>query len=165
MLVSRRTENRTISPLIQIGMGMSGGMSGGLGVDWSLVLQVGGWVINGIGLGMSVHESIYGAADKTGIKPGDLSTSDISSLATMIAAKDPQGRSAQQWQTDLSAMLGTGAGVPPTPQICPAGFYRDPATGACIPLKTAGFFEDMSTGKVIGLGVAGVLLAKMLKLI
>jgi hypothetical protein len=138
-------------------------MGGGLGVNWALVLQVGGWVINGIGLGMSVYDSIWGAAEKTGIKPGDLSKSDISSLATMISAKDPSGRSAQQWETDLAAAFGSGAG-PPTPQICPAGSYRDPATGVCLPVKKAGFFEDMSTGKMIGLGIGGVLLAKMLKL-
>lgn len=162
MLVSQKPRIRVASPLMQM---LTGGRQrfGSLGVNWPLVLQVGGWIISGIGLGATVYESIWGAKEETGVKPGDLSSGDISSLATMIAAKDPD-RSAAEWERNLTAMLGAGAPVP-TPQICPTGFYRDPTTGACIPLKGAGFFEDMSTGKIIGLGVAGVLLAKMLKLI
>lgn len=163
MLVARRTQRKAISPMIQM-LSPGGAGMGKLGVDWALVLQVGGWIINGIGLGMSVYDSIWGAKEKMGVKPGDLSDDDIAALASTIAGKDPQGRSAQQWQQDLTAMLGSGA-TTPQPQLCPAGFYRDPATGACIPLQKAGFFEDLSTGEWIAIGVGGLVLAKLLKLI
>lgn len=159
MLVSRRTESRSISPFSQ----MNTNLSGKLGVNWPLVLQVGGWIITGVGLGMSVYDSITSGAQEANLKPGDLSQSDITALASTIAAKDPQGRSALQWEQDLTAMLGSGG--PVTPQLCPPGSYRDQTTGVCIPIKQAGFFDDMSTGKMIGLGIAGVLAAKMLKLI
>lgn len=158
MLVSRKAESRSISPFSQMNMRLSGG----LGFDVALGLQVAGWIINGIGLGMNVYDSIWGAAEKADIKPGDLSSGDISSLATMIAARDPS-RSAAQWERDLTAMLGSGA--PVLPKTCPPGFYPDQTTGVCVPIKQAGFFDDMSTGKMIGLGIAGVLAAKMLKLI
>jgi len=137
----------------------------GLGVNWPLVLQVGGWVITGIGLGMSVYQSIWGAAEKTGVKSGDLSSEDISSLATMIAAKDPT-RSASEWEPILASMLGAGAPVmPPTPPACPGGYYRDPASGACIPLQKAGIFSDLSTTGWIALSAGALVLARVLKLI
>jgi hypothetical protein len=138
---------------------------GRLGLNFPLLLQVGGWIISGIGLGFTVYESIWGAAEKADLKSGDLSSDDISSLASMIAAKDP-GRSAAEWERNLTAMLGAGAPtIPPATQTCPAGFYRDPATGACLPLQKAGFFADLSTGGWIALGVGGLLLARVLKLV
>ena len=163
MLVARTTQRKAVSPMLQM-LSPGGARMGKLGVDWPLVLQVGGWIITGIGLGASVYDSIWGAAKETNVKAGDLSDEDISSLASMIAAKDPQGRSPQQWQRDLSAMLGSGATIP-QPQLCPAGFVRDPATGACLPLQKAGFFQDLSTGELIALGVGGLVLARVLKLI
>lgn len=137
----------------------------GLGVNWPLVLQVGGWIISGIGLGASVYQAIWGAAEKAGVKSGDLSKDDISSLATMIAAKDPS-RSAAEWERNLTAMLGAGAPImTPTIQTCPVGYYRDPASGACLPLQKAGIFSDLSTTGWIALGAGALVLAKVLKLI
>jgi hypothetical protein len=82
-----------------------------------------------------------------------------------IAAADPQGRSKQEWESTLTAMLGAGAAPIPAPQLCPTGYYRDPASGACLPVQKAGFFEDLGTGGMIALGVGGLVLAKVLKLI
>lgn len=146
----------------------TGGQFGRLGIDWSLVLLVGGWIIQGAGIGLTVYKSIKAGSEQTGIgiKSGDLSSQDIAALASNMAAADKEGRSPQQWETMLTSMLGTGAPpIVPSPQVCPAGFYSDPATGACLPLQKAGFFADMGTGGMIALGVGGLLLAKMLKLI
>lgn len=143
----------------------SGGQFGRLGVDWPLLLQVGGWIITGIGLGASVYDAIWGGAEKAGIKPGDLSSGDISTLASSIAAGDKKGRSAGEWETMLTAMLGPGAPPLPTGQVPPPGFYRDPASGAFVPIKKAGFFEDLGTGGMIALAVGGIVVAKVLKLI
>ena len=164
MLVARTTQRKAVSPMLQM-LSPGGARMGKLGVDWPLVLQVGGWIITGVGLGMSVYDSITSGAKEANVKPGDLSDQDIAALASTIAAKDPQGRSAQQWQQDLTAMLGSGATTIPQPQLCPAGFVRDPATGACLPLQKAGFFQDLSTGELIAIGVGGLVLAKVLKLI
>lgn len=163
MVLSREGQRRG-SPAMQILPPSAAGYGfGALGVNWNLVLQVGGWVIQGIGLGLSVYESVKQGAEKTGLKQGDLTGSDIAELAKMISLQDPSGRSAAQWQQDLSSMIGgTGTTVP---VACPPGSYRDPATQLCLPVKKAGFLSNLSTVEMIALGVGGFLLAKAAKLI
>lgn len=140
-----------------------------LGVDWWLGARIGAFIIMGIDLGKDVYSAITGAAQQAGVKPGDLSSGNISDMAKQIANSgvDPQGRSAAQWEALLTSQLGTGAAPLPVAPIgtCPMGYYRDPATGACIPLQKAGFLEDMSTGGWIALGAGALVLAKVLKLI
>lgn len=139
-----------------------------LGVDWWLGARLGAFIILGIDLGKDIYSAIKGGAEQAGVKPGDLSSGNISDVAKQIANSgvDPQGRSAAQWEGLLTSQLGTGAPVmTPAIQPCPVGYYRDPATGACIPLQKAGLFEDMSTGAWIALGAGALVLAKVLKLI
>lgn len=136
---------------------------GKLGIDWALALQIGGWVIQGIGLGMSVHDAIAHGAEKTGAGAGSLSDSDVNGLAASLSAADPQGRSVDTWKASLDTILGPGSVAPPV-TACPAGTYRDPTSGACMPAK-AGFFDSMSTGGWIAIAAVGLVGAKALKII
>lgn len=106
-----------------------GGISG-FGFDWSLAIQIAGWTITGIGLGMSAIESIRGAKEKSGVEV--LEQSEVAAIASQIAKADPQHRSASTWEALLSQQFG---GEPPTTARCPEGFYPT-ADGACLPIPT-----------------------------
>lgn len=127
----------------------------GLGFDWSLAIQIAGWTISGIGLGLSTYDAVKGAKQKSGIEK--LEPGEISAIASQIAAADPQHRSPSQWE----AILGTQFGAPTTPPpAIPPGFYQDPRTGQLVPIKKAGILGDIPTwGYVLG----GLLVYTVLK--
>lgn len=166
MLLARRQESINLNPLmLTLRSESSGGQFGRLGMEVPTALMWIGAGVFALGLGWSIYDTIKAASEKTGAKAGDFSTEDLSKIAGAMAKQDPRGRSAEEWMGGLTAMLGPGGSLTPTPQLCPTGFYRDPATGACLPVQKAGFFEDLGTGGMIALGVGGLVLAKVLKLI
>lgn len=169
MLIAQRSETGgTPYQLRQMLMPLGGRRQfGRLGFDVALGLQVAGWIITGIGLGASVYESIWGGAEEAGMKPEDLamSSGDIAAVASNLAKANPAGPTAAQWQNTLSSMLGPGGLTAPTPQLCPAGYYPDPASGACMPLQKAGILSDLSTTGWIAVGVGGLVLLRVLKVI
>lgn len=146
------TDLRTFLPILaRRRADLSGPRQGGFGIAWPLLIQFAGWVIQGIGLGLSTYEAISGA--KENVAPDeDLAAGDVRAIAQQIAAADPRRRSVAEWEALLTQTLQP----PVTPTItCPPGFYRDPATGACLQPKKAGF--HMPTWGWIALGVGGLL--------
>lgn len=132
---------------------------GGFGFNWGLAIQIAGWVINGIGLGLSTYEAVKGAKTQSGVEK--LEPAEISAIASQIAAADPQHRSASAWETILASQFGMGGGTLPQQQI-PPGFYLDPRTGQLAPLpddKKAGL-GDLPTWSWIVIGLLGFMVLK-----
>jgi hypothetical protein len=123
------------------------GLGGNLGFDWALATQITGWVISGIGIGISAVQSVRGAKDKSGVET--LQESEIQAIAASVAKADPQHRTASQWEQILRGQFGAGA---PAPAKCPEGFYPTP-DGGCLPIKKAGIFSDVPGWAWIGGGV------------
>jgi len=127
-----------------------------LGFNWGLAIQIAGWTINGIGLGLSTYEAVRGAKDKSGVEK--LEPSEITAIASQIAQADPQHRSATQWESILAGQFG---GQVTPPQETPPGFYRDPQTGQLVPIPTkAGMFGGLPTWAWIVGGVLGFVALK-----
>ncbi len=127
----------------------SGTPVGSFGFNWGLAIQIAGWTITGIGLGLSTYEAVKGAKDQSGVEK--LEPGEISAIASQIATADPQHRSASQWESILSSQFGG----PTTPQPVPPGFYRDPGTGQLVPIPTqqAGLFGGLPTWALVGGGL------------
>lgn len=134
--------------------GTSGGS--GLGFNWGLAIQIAGWTINGIGLGLSTYEAVKGAKAQAGVE--SLEAGEISAIASQIAAADPQHRTASQWEQILGTQFGGGGQPPPVPP----GFYRDPQTGQLVPIQTqeAGFLASIPTVGWIGIALLGYMAVK-----
>jgi len=156
MVISRTPETtdlRAFLPVLaQRPTNLSGVPQRGLGIAWPLMVQFAGWVISGIGLGLSAYEAIWGA--KQNVTPDEkLGAGDVRAIAQQIAAADPQHRPVSEWEALLNQTLQP---APVTPTVtCPPGFYRDAATGACLQAAKAGF--EMPTWGWIALGVGGLL--------
>ena len=137
--------------------------SSGLGFNWGLAIQIAGWTINGIGLGLSTYEAVKGAKAQAGVEK--LEESEIQAIASQIAQADPQHRTSGQWESILRGQFG-GGGL--TPEPVPPGFYRDPQTGQLVPIKQAGtgFFGALPTWAWVIIGGLGfvVLRGKGLKI-
>jgi len=147
------TDLRTFLPVLAQRRTNLSGVQQGLGIAWPLMIQFAGWVIQGIGLGLSTYEAIWGA--KQNVAPDeDLAPGDVRAIAQQIAAADPQHRPVSQWEALLNQSLQPQV-TPTVPVTCPPGFYRDPATGACLQVAKAGF--EMPTWGWIALGVGGLL--------
>lgn len=156
-MVIRRTEGQTDITAFDPVLAQLPAFSGiptslaGLGFNWGLAIQIAGWTINGIGLGLSTYEAVRGAKEQSGVEKLELS--EISAIASQIAQADPQHRSASQWETILGSQFG-GQVTPPQP--VPPGFYRDPQTGQLVRLPTeAGTFGGLPTWAWIAGGVLG----------
>lgn len=134
--------------------GLQGGS--GLGFNWNLAIQIAGWTISGIGLGLSTVEAVRGAKEQSGVDK--LEPAEISAIASQIAQADPQHRTAAQWEQILAGQFGQG--LPPQP--VPPGFYRDPQTGQLVPIPTqqAGFLEGMPSWAWIVIALLGYMLVK-----
>lgn len=159
MVISRTedgTDLRTFLPVLaqrRTNLSLSG-VQQGLGIAWPLMIQFAGWVIQGIGLGLSAYEAIWGA--KEALPPDqELGPGDVRAIAQQIAAADPQHRPVSQWEALLNQALQPPPVTPTAPVTCPPGFYRDAATGACLQATKAGF--QMPTWGWIALGVGGLL--------
>lgn len=153
-MVFQREGDTSITAFDRV-MGFSG-VGGGLGFDWSLAMQIAGWTIQGIGLGLSTYESIRGAKEKSGVV--GLEESEVAAIASQIAQADPQHRSASTWEALLSQQFG-GAGQVPAVR-CPEGFYPTP-DGACLPIaaQRAGLGAVPTWGWII-IGVLGFAVVK-----
>ncbi|KKN57092.1 hypothetical protein LCGC14_0565640 [marine sediment metagenome] len=127
----------------------SGTPVAGFGFNWGLAIQIAGWTINGIGLGLSTYEAVKGAKDQSGVEK--LEPGEISAIASQIATADPQHRSASQWEAILASQFGGPTAPPPVPP----GFYTDPATGQLVPIPTkqAGLFGGLPTWALVGGGL------------
>ena len=149
-MVIQRTGSGQAPLLAVLEQERSEGFTGaGFGIAWPLVIQIAGWVIQGIGLGLSVRESIQDAKGK--VPSGEeVRPSDIRPVAEQVAAADPSGRSASYWEQQLKEGFGMGV-----PEPCPPGFYRDPTTGACLEVKKAGMFEKLPTWAWVLIGLGG----------
>jgi len=163
-MVIKRTEGKTdieafdpvLAQLPAFGGNPAPLTGSGLGFDWSLAIQIAGWTINGIGLGLSTYEAVKGAKQKSGVEK--LEPSEINAIASQIAQADPQHRSPAQWETILASQFG---GQVTPPQETPPGFYRDPRTGQLVPLPTkAGTFGGLPTWAWIVGGVLGFVALK-----
>jgi len=120
-------------------------------------MQIAGWTIQGVGLGLSTYEALKGAKEQSGVE--SLEPGEIQTIAASIAKADPKQRSAAQWEQVIRSQFGT-SGVPPGPGAvqCPAGFYPTPE-GGCLPIPDtkAGFLEDVPTWAwIVGGGLAFV---------
>lgn len=162
-MVIARTEGQTdikaFDPILAQMPVFSGTPTGTLGFNYALALQIAGWVINGIGLGLSTYEAIKGAKTQSGVEK--LEPGEISAIASQIAAADPQHRSAAAWETILAGQFGTTGTTPPV-QI-PPGFYIDPRTGQLAPLpddKEAGMLGGLPTWSWIVIGLLGFMVLK-----
>lgn len=129
--------------------GFFGVPTGQLGFNWGLAIQIAGWTINGIGLGLSTYEAVKGAKEKSGVET--LEPGEVSAIASQIAAADPQHRTATQWESILAGQFGGAT----APEPVPPGFYRDPRTGQLVPLITqkAGFLDNVPTWAWVGGGL------------
>jgi len=133
------------------GPALSGaGQAGQFGFAWSLGFQILGWVISGIGLGMSVADAVADARKKKDIEnPGaTLSPSDLVSTAQKLALADPSN------DTEYYVRLLQGKFGPDAPK-CPVGFYLDPATSTCVPIKKAGIFTNVPGWGWVIIGIGG----------
>jgi len=130
------------------------GSRAGLGFDWSLAMQIAGWVISGIGLGVSAYEAVKGAKDQSGVVT--LEKSEVAAIASQISKADPQHRSAATWEALLSQQFGGGAVVPGVK--CPEGFYPTP-DGACLPIPAqAGLGAIPTWGWIVIGGLAFIVM-------
>jgi hypothetical protein len=113
-------------------------------------MQVVGWVISGIGLGMSVADAIGEARKKKDIQnPGaTLSPQELVSTAAGLAANDPTMSTAEYLRL-LQGRFG-----PDAPQ-CPMGMYLDPASNACVPIKKASIFANVPGWGWVIIGIGG----------
>ena len=145
-MVVARKEGQTAIELFDPIIGFAGG-PGGLGFDWTLAMQIAGWTISGIGLGLSTYESIRGAKEKSGVV--SLEQSEVAAIASQISKADPQHRSASTWEALLSQQFGAGG---PTPAVrCPEGFYATP-DGACLPIPAKAGIGGLPTWAWIVIG-------------
>lgn len=110
------------------------GLSGGFGVSWSLVAMVAGYIIQGIGLGKSVYDAVSGAGEE--IPAGQqLRQDDVDAVANELQQRFPT-TSKQSWTSLINEALAGKVEAPTAPaEACPAGFYRDPVTGACLEME------------------------------
>lgn len=127
----------------------------GFGIDWGLAVDVALWIGQGVRMGMRVHEAVTRPEGKpAGLEKVD--RQDVATISKQLAAANPDqsGKSAAQWE-QLLLGTGLGSGVDPS-KPCPTGYYKDPVSGSCLPVKKAGFFGDLPTwGKwAIGAGAA-----------
>jgi len=159
-MVIRRTEGQSdiklFDPIMAQIPAFSGTPQGAFGFNWGLAIQIAGWTINGIGLGLSTYEAVRGAKEKAGVEK--LEPGEINAIASQIAAADPQHRTASQWETILAGQFGG----PTAPEPAPPGFYRDPQTGQLVPIPTqqAGFFSTLPTWAWVGGGLLAFMLYK-----
>jgi len=131
----------------------SGAKTPGLGFNWALAMQIAGWTIQGVGLGLSTYDAIKGAKEQSGVQ--SLEPAEIQTIAASIAKADPQGRSPAQWEQVIRSQFGTAGGItPPTQVQCPPGFYPTPE-GGCLPIpeEKAGFFDQLPTWAWVGGGL------------
>jgi len=137
-------------------LAMSDNLSGGLGIAWPLVIQVAGWIIQGIGLGFSVHEAITSAKDQ--IPAGEkLTKEEVGVVAEELAQKFPTTSKSSWEQLLLEGMADKVQAPTATPAIqCPTGYVRDPVSGACMPVQTASAF-NMPTWGWVALGFGAFL--------
>jgi len=115
------TDLRTFLPVLAQRRTNLSGVQQGLGIAWPLMIQFAGWVIQGIGLGLSTYEAIWGA--KQNVAPDeDLAPGDVRAIAQQIAAADPQHRPVSQWEALLNQSL--------QPQVTPTVPVRSRARRA-----------------------------------
>ena len=133
--------------------------AGALGIDWGLAVDTALWLGQGVRMGMRIHEAV---TNPEGKPPGleNLDRQDVGTIAQQLAAANPDrsGKTPAQWE---QLLLGTGLGAGVDPSVtCPTGYYMDPVSRACLPIKKAGFFADLPTwGKIaLGGGLAYVVL-------
>lgn len=154
MVIQRiQGRNDMMSLLPVLSQEQSEGFTGaGFGIAWPLVIQIAGWVIQGVGIGMSVRDALRQGKEKANL-PADqpLAPGDINSLAQQVAAVDTQKRGEAYWKSMLE-QADRPAPVLPTP--CKEGFVRDPETGVCIPIK-AGLIDSMPTWGWVLVGLGG----------
>lgn len=146
-----QTDMRKFDAVIVPITSFSGTPQGAFGFNWGLATQIAGWVISGIGLGISTFEAVKGAKDKSGVE--SLEEGEIQAIAASVAKADPQHRTSTQWEQILRGQFGGGA---PTPGKCPEGFYPTP-DGGCLPIKKAGFLDEIPTWGWIGGGLLAFL--------
>ena len=142
-----QTDMRKFDPIMSQMPVFSGTQGGALGFNWALATQITGWVISGIGLGISTAQAVRGAKEKAGVET--LQESEIQAIASSVAKADPQHRSATQWEQILRGQFGGGGQVPAK---CPEGFYPTP-DGGCLPIKKASFFDEIPTWGWVGGGI------------
>jgi len=136
-------------------------ISGDFGIAWALVFQIAGWVIQGIGLGLSIKDAVSQANQK--LPAGQtVATEDIDLIADQLAKQFPTTSKAQ-WTQLLTEGFATKMAIPGpvgpvTPAPCPEGYYRDPATGICVEAKTG--LGKLPTWAWIVIGVLGFLWAQ-----
>ena len=137
MILQRTFEENDSSVMLDV-LARSEGMSGfgDLGFNWLMAMEVVGWIAQGIRLGKGLWESMRGAADQI---PADqkLDQQDVSTVADQLSKQFPT-TSKSQWEQLLNQGLADKVVAPPIPPPCPAGYTRDPITGACVELKKAG---------------------------
>jgi hypothetical protein len=141
--------------LAQRQSGFAGG-GGSFGIDWRIVGRVGAWIANTIILGLDVKDSIKRVDEQ--LPPEEkLAEDDVKALASELSRKFPTAGGTSKWYSMLQE--GLAPRIEPTPPPCPAGFYRDPATGACLEVKKAGFAAGVPAWAwaLIGAGVLLVL--------
>ena len=148
MVIQRAAGGSRASLLAVLQQEPSEGFTGaGFGIAWSLIMSIAGWVLQGVGLGLSVRDAIRGAKEQ--VPAGEVVTpTDVRTVAQEVAARDPRGRGVDFWEGLLEEGL-----KPETP--CPTGFYRDPKTGACLEEKEAGMFEKVPGWGWLLIGLGG----------
>ena len=155
-MILERTYEENDAPVMLDVLARSEGMSGfgDLGFDWLLAMEVVGWIAQGIRLGKGLWDSMRGAADQI---PADkkLDQQDVSTVADQLSKQFPT-TTKSQWEQLLNQGLADKITPQPTPPPCPAGYVRDPITGACVELKKAGL--GIPTWGWIAIAGIGVLL-------
>lgn len=160
MIVTRREGDTDNMRMMAVLSGSSGAGFSGLGIAWALVAQVVGYVIQGIGLGFSVHDAIRGAGEQ--IPAGQqVQQEDISVIADELSKKFPT-TSKSSWENLLNEGLA-GKVAPPT-TACPPGYMRDPATGACIEIQKAGILSQIPAWGWVAIAGLGILVLPKLGL-
>lgn len=129
----------------------SGARAGSFGFDWGLAIDTALWIGQGIRMGMRIHQAV---TREEGKPPGleKLDRQDVGTIAKQLSVANPDGtgKTAAQWE---QLLLGTGLGTGIDPgRPCPTGYYKDPVSGACLPIKKAGFLADLPTWGKIALG-------------
>lgn len=155
-MILARSYDENDAPVMFDVLAQAEGMSGfgDLGFDWLLAMEVVGWIAQGIRLGKTLWDSMRGAAEQI---PADkkLDQQDVSTVADQLSKQFPT-TTKSQWEQLLNQGLADKIAVQPTPPPCPAGYVRDPITGACVELKKAGL--GIPTWGWIAIAGIGVLL-------